>query len=79
MKCLLCSLQFVRESVLKNHYVNYHAINEDHIFFKDLFLPDTVDKTCSICKKTFKNCRSKKNICFFFIMESDKWVEEDQG
>ena len=66
MKCLLCSVQFIRESVLKNHYVNYDAINEDDIFFKDLFLPDTVDKTCRICRKTFKNCRSKKKHMFLF-------------
>ena len=75
MKCLLCSLQFIRESVLKNHYANYHSIDEDDIFFKDLFLPDTVDKTCRICRKTFKNRRSKKKHMFFFIMKSGRRPE----
>ena len=55
MKCLLCSLHFIRETVLKKHYVDYHFINEDDIFFKDLFLPDAINKTCRICKETFKS------------------------
>ena len=63
---------FITESVLKSHYANYHSIDEDDIFFKDLFLPDTVDKTC---RKTFKNRRSKKKHMFFFIMESGRRPE----
>ena len=70
MKCLLCSLHFIREVVLKNHYIDYHAINPDYIFFKDLFLPDTVDKKCNICKETFQSCRIKKSTCFYFIMDN---------
>ena len=66
MKCLLCSLQFVREVVLKKHYVEYHAINPDYIFFKDLLLPDTINKKCHICKETFKRCRIKKKHMFLF-------------
>ena len=46
MKCLLCSLQFIREVVLKKHYVDYHSINDEDIYFQDLFTPDTLDKTC---------------------------------
>ena len=66
MKCLLCSLHFIQESVLKKHYVNYHFINDQDIFFKDLFTPDTNDKTCRFCKETFKSSRSKKNHMFLF-------------
>ena len=66
MKCLLCSLQFIREVVLKKHYVWYHAINPADIFFKYLFLSDTIDKNCHICKETFKSYRIKKKHRFLF-------------
>ena len=66
MKCLLCSLQFITEVVFKKHYVWYHAINPDDICFKDLFLSDTIDKKCHICKETFKSCRIKKKHMYLF-------------
>ena len=76
MKCLLCSLHFIREQVLKKHYVDYHFVNDKDIYFKDLFLPDTIDKTCRICNVIFKSPRSKKKKRFYFIMESiEKLVE----
>ena len=46
MKCLLCSLHFIEEKIMKKHYIDYHFINDEEIYFKDLFLPDTLDKTC---------------------------------
>ena len=60
---------FITESVLKSHYANYHSIDEDDIFFKDLFLPDTVDKTC---RKTLKTAEVKKNICFFSLWRAEE-------
>ena len=66
MKCLLCSLHFIRESALKKHYVDYHFISDQDIFFKELFLPDTIEKMCRICRETFKSSRSKKNHMFLF-------------
>ena len=66
MKCLLFSLHFIPESVLKKHYVDYHFINEDDTYFKDLFLPDTIDKRYQICRETFKSSRNKKNHMFLF-------------
>ena len=66
MKCLLCSLRFMRENVLKKHYFNHYFINEEDLHFKDLFLPDTVDKTCRICRSTFNTARSKKKHMFLF-------------
>ena len=76
MKCLLCSLYFIREQVLKKHYVDYHFINDEDIYFKDLFFPDTINKTCRICNVIFKSPRSKKNTCFFFITERKSRLEE---
>ena len=75
MKCLLCSLHFIQKGVLKKHYVDYHFINDQDIFFKDLFTPDTIDKTCRFCKETFKSSRSKKTHVSFSLRKTsaDGW------
>ena len=65
MKCLLCGLNCSTEKVIKKH-VNFHQIKEDDIFFKDLFLPDTLEKKCNFCDIFFKTCRQKKIHMFFF-------------
>ena len=46
--------------------MDYHFINDEDIYFKDLFLPDTIDKTCRICNVIFKSPRSKKEHMFLF-------------
>ena len=66
MKCLLCSLHFLRENVLKRHYINYHFIREDDAHFQNLFEPDTLDKTCRICRITFDSAGNKKKHMFLF-------------
>lgn len=66
MKSLLYSLHFLRENILKKHYLNHHFINEEDVHFKDLFTPDTIDKTYRICRSTFNNARSKKKHMFLF-------------
>ena len=66
MKCLLCSLHFIRESILKRHYIDYHYINDEDIYFKYLFLPDTFNKTSRICNVIFKSPRNKKKHMFLF-------------
>ena len=60
MKCFLCSLHFLQENFLKKYYVNQHFINKEDVHFNDLFTPDTIDKTCRICRSNFNNARSKK-------------------
>ena len=54
------------EKVIKKHYVDYHQIKENDTFFKDLFLPDTIEKKCNFCDIVFKTCRQKKIHMFFF-------------
>ena len=66
MKCLLCNLQFIRENVLKKHYVGYHLVNGDDIHFRELFKPDTTDRKCRICRVNFDNARMKKKHMFLF-------------
>ena len=75
MNCLLCSLHFIKEQVLKKHYVDYHFINDEDIYFKDLFLPDPLDKTCQICNVIFKSPRSKKKHVFLSLWKTSKLAE----
>ena len=70
MKCLLCSMQFIRVDVLKKDYVDYHSINQENIFSKDSFLLDTIYKTYNICKVTFKSCRIKKKAHVFVSLQT---------
>ena len=74
MKCLLCSLHFIRECVLKKHYIDYHFINDEDIYFKDSFLSDTFDKTCRICNVIFKSPRNKKKHMFLFHYGKHKQI-----
>lgn len=66
MKCLLCNLQFIKEKVLKKRYVDYHAVNEEDVHFKELFKPDTTERKCKICHVTFDNAKMKKKHMFLF-------------
>ena len=59
---------------MKKHYVDYHFINDEDIYFKDLFLPDTIDKTCRICNVIFKSPRSKKEHMFLFHYGKDRQI-----
>ena len=61
---------YIREQLMKKHYVDYKFINDEDIYFKELFLLVTLDKTCRICNVIFKSPRNKKNTCFCFIMEN---------
>ena len=54
------------DETLRIHYIIQHSVNENNYFFKDLFLPDNVLKSCNICMMEFKNCRVKKNHIFLF-------------
>ena len=65
-KCLLCSIQCVEVSTLKGHYISHHRINEEDFCFKELFSPDTIEKTCNFCGETFRSCRVKKNHMFLY-------------
>ena len=37
MKCLLCKLTTPNERELKNHYINFHNVDENNTFFKKIF------------------------------------------
>ena len=68
MKCLLCRLICSSEKVLKKHYVNYHQIKENDAHFKDLLLPDALEKKFKFCDIIFKTCRQKKNTYVFLSL-----------
>ena len=66
MKCLHC----IREKILKKHYVDYHFINDQDIFFKDLFTPILLRRRVEFAMKLLKVQEVKKSTCFFSIMEN---------
>ena len=66
MRCLLCSSNFMTDETLRIHYIIQHSANENDYFFKDLFLPDNILKSCDIYMNEIKNCRVKKNHMFLF-------------
>ena len=59
-------MPFIRETVSKKPYIDYHFLNDEEIYFKDLFLPDPFDKTCRLCNVIFKSPRNKKKHMFLF-------------
>lgn len=60
MERLLCNLKFTKECVIKKHYVDYHAVNENDVHFNELFRPDTIERKCRICCVQFDSARLKK-------------------
>ena len=56
----------MKENVLKKHYVNYHAVNEDDFFFKNLSTSDTLDKKCKICRVNFDTARMAEKHMFLY-------------
>ena len=66
MECLLCNLKFMKEHVIKKHYVDYHAVNENDIHFMELFKPNAIDRKCRICRVKFDSARLKKKHMFLY-------------
>ena len=76
MKCLLCSFQFIRESVLKNHHVNYHSINEDDIFVKTCFCRIQLTRHAEFVEKLLKTAEVKKAYVSFSLWRAtNEWKE----
>ena len=65
MKCLLCSLHCIQEKILKKHYVDYHFINDQDIFFKDLFTPIQLRRRVEFAMKLLKVQEVKKSTFLF--------------
>ena len=55
---------------MKKHYVDNNFINDEDIYFKELFLLDTFDKTCRICNVIFKSPRNKKTPVFVSLWKT---------
>ena len=68
-RCLLCSIQCCEAEVLKRYYIAYHKVNEDDFCFKELFLPDNIEKNCVFfVARLLRVAESKKIRCFFTTM-----------
>ena len=71
MKCLLCD--YISNSVddIKNHYTNYHKINENNFFFRQLLLNQNgfLNCDCIRCHEliTTKNFLAKHNFLKHYI------------
>ena len=37
MKCLLCNFTSKDKSKIENHYINFHNVDRENIFFRRLF------------------------------------------
>ena len=63
MKCLYCDRSFADQQSLKNHYVDFHNIDENNHFFKKLFTRDDVfvPRKCIRCNYFCINRRDEKN------------------
>ena len=42
MKCLCCDRSFADQQLLKNHYVDFHKVDENNHFFRKLFTWDRI-------------------------------------
>ena len=66
MECLFCGFQFNNVNLGKHHYVCFHKVDENNLYFLDLFEPDTIECVCRICNIKLDTCRKKKNYMFLY-------------
>ena len=66
MECLLCNFKFLSVDIGKKHFVDYHEVDENNLYFLDLFEPDIFDRVCFICNAKFDTCILKKNHMFLY-------------
>ena len=60
MKCLLCNLSFSIGDNLRNHYIWQHLVNENDVYSKDLFTPDTNYKGYDVCMVDFNKLKEQE-------------------
>ena len=74
MKCLLCIVENNNDEVLKDYYTNFHSVEKDNNFFKELFTPDFDNKYSKRCMEcgdlSFDTCREKKGLLFSTALET---------
>ena len=70
MKCLLCDTNFLSEDVLQNHYIWQHLVNENDVYFNNLFKPDTDNRGCDICQIDFEKFKNEKKACVSYSLWS---------
>ena len=46
---MLCNIENDNNEVLKDHYINFHSIEKDNYFFKELLTPDFDNKYSKRC------------------------------
>ena len=81
MKCLCCDHCFADQQSLKNHYVDFHNVDENNYFFSKLFTRDNifVPRKCFSCDHFFINRRDQKNHNFLSHYQlGDRQTAEDK-
>ena len=64
MKCLLCKFQVGNNEGLKNHYINYHNVDEKNDYFKRLLVDENdvlVGERCYKCNEFIPTLKYKKS------------------
>ena len=63
---------------LKNHYINYHGVDENNNFFKELFTRNVnfFPRKCFLCEYCCTNRRYEKKI--FHYQQGDRQPIEDK-
>ena len=64
MKCLLCNFEANNDFDVENHYVNYHKINKENVFFRRLIdKKDNVfhGEKCIICNEFIPSSKFKRS------------------
>ena len=81
MKCLLCKFSTVNEEELKNHYINFHNIDENNSFFKKIIETKNdvlVGERCQKCNEFIPTLkyRNYHNFLNHYIDGKDIQVED---
>ena len=63
MKCLCCDRSFADQESLKNHYVDFHNVDENNNFFRKPFTRDNafISRKCFHCDYFCINRKDEKN------------------
>ena len=81
MKCLFCNFKSNQTNEVKNHYLNFHNVNGNNVFFKRLFEDENNvfhGRRCVRCNEFLPTTKFKSHHDFFKHHSSGKNVIEEK-
>ena len=81
MKCLLCKFKAVNNEEIKNHYINFHNVDENNEFFKNLLVVENdvlVGERCFKCNEFLPTLKYKKYHNFLKHYQDGKDIEFEE-